>query len=65
MVNLPESCCMNIGGAGPIKFCDKPATHWYQHNEDICSYCDEHDYQCGAPIHGAAEGNEHEQARRD
>ena len=49
---LPMTCCMNVGGAGPFKSCDKPAVHWYRHNEDICSYCGEHDYQCGTPIQG-------------
>lgn len=30
--------------------CDKPATHWYLHNNDICSYCDEHNYICGEDL---------------
>jgi hypothetical protein len=41
---------MNVGGAGPFQSCDKLATHWYQHDEDVCSYCDKHDYQCGQAI---------------
>lgn len=47
---LPSTCCKNIGGAGPIQLCEKPATHWYLHNDEVCSFCDEHDYQCGTPI---------------
>ncbi len=48
-MELPETCCKNVGAQNFIA-CNKPATHWYQHNQDICSYCDEHDYQCGTPI---------------
>jgi len=46
---LPSKCCMNVGREGFVS-CDKPAAYWYRHNEDICSYCGEHDYQCGTPI---------------
>jgi hypothetical protein len=47
---LPTTCCMNVGGHGTFQSCGKTATHWYHHNEDVCSYCDEHDYQCGEPL---------------
>lgn len=47
---LPTTCCMNVGGAGPFKSCNKPAATWYRHNDDICSYCEEHDYPCGEAI---------------
>lgn len=47
--DLPQECCRNIGN-GRLVYCDRPATHWYLHNDDICSYCDEHDYQCGEKI---------------
>lgn len=40
---------MNIGNEGFIA-CDKPATFWYRHNDDICSYCDEHNYACGEMV---------------
>lgn len=48
-MDLPKTCCKNVGIQGFVS-CDKPATHWYLHDEDICSYCEEHDYQCGLKI---------------
>lgn len=48
---LPKTCCMNIAKGGPFQACDKPAVYWYKHNEDICSFCIEHNYQCGEPIY--------------
>lgn len=30
--------------------CDEPATVWYKHNDDICSYCPRHDYECGERV---------------
>jgi hypothetical protein len=47
---LPSTCCKNVAVRGPFQSCGKTATHWYHHNDDICSYCDQHDYQCGTPI---------------
>lgn len=47
---LPRQCCMNVARGGPFKSCNKRASHWYEHNADTCSYCDEHDYVCGAAI---------------
>lgn len=47
--SLPSLCCKNIGGATYLA-CDQLATHWYSHNESICSYCDTHNYACGTPI---------------
>ncbi len=46
---LPTTCCSNIGDS-VFKSCDKPALYWYKHNDDICSYCEEHNYQCGEQI---------------
>lgn len=48
--DLPTLCCKNVATNGPFKSCEKVATHWYLHNGDVCSYCDEHDYVCGEPI---------------
>ena len=44
-----ETCCMNIG-KNEFKSCDKIATSWFLHDEDICSYCNDHPYVCGEPI---------------
>lgn len=54
---LPTTCCMNVGVDVYVS-CDKPAVHWYRHNEDICSYCEEHDYQCGEPIEVGSKNGE-------
>jgi hypothetical protein len=51
-MDLPKTCCKAIYDSG-TKYpcpCDKPATRWYLHNEDICSFCEEHNYVCGIPI---------------
>lgn len=57
--DFPRHCCKNVAtGKGdrkqsfrseaePIKSCDKLAKYWYLHNDDICSYCVEHNYVCG------------------
>lgn len=47
--DFPETCC-KVTSQEPFKLCNKEATHWYLHNRDICSYCEEHDYQCGVKI---------------
>jgi len=44
-----NTCCKNIGTNG-IKFCNKPAKHWYLHEDNICSYCEGHNYVCGTKI---------------
>lgn len=41
--DFPTECCSYIWG----KCCDKPAEHFYFHNKNICSYCEEHNYSCG------------------
>lgn len=46
---LPSTCCKNIGGEH-VEACGRPAKHWYVHGFDVCSYCDEHNYQCGAAV---------------
>ena len=56
---LPKYCCKNVGGDGPFKPCGAFATHWYTHSgnaEEICSFCDEHNYVCGIPINDPGEG---------
>ena len=30
--------------------CEKHAKTFYLHNDDICCYCAEHDYQCGEQV---------------
>lgn len=49
--SLPKLCCMNVGGHS-VKWCGQEATVWYKHygTEDICSYCEQHDYDCGEKI---------------
>ena len=42
-------CGKNIG-TERLQLCGKPAKTFYQHNDDICCYCEEHDYCCGTPI---------------
>jgi len=42
-------CCKNIG-IDKFQACGKPAKTFYKHDDDICSYCEEHDYCCGEPI---------------
>lgn len=49
---IEYKCCMNIA-IGKFKACGKPAKTFYKHGEDICSYCEEHDYCCGEPINVA------------
>ncbi len=46
---MPATCCMNVGDTGFVP-CDAPAVVWYSHNEDVCSYCEKHDYACGELI---------------
>lgn len=48
---LPKTCCMNVAKDNSFQACDKPAVYWYKHNEDICSFCIDHNYQCGEPIY--------------
>lgn len=49
---LPKTCCRNVSSMmGEFKECGKPATLWYQHGNDVCSFCEEHDSQCGEPIY--------------
>ena len=43
---IPQTCCKNVGNDGFIS-CDKPAITWYIHGRDVCSFCKDHDYQCG------------------
>lgn len=49
---LPKTCCSVTGKDqnDNIIFCDELAKHWYIHNNDICSYCEEHNYVCGEEI---------------
>lgn len=47
---LPTTCCKNISNNDKLKLCDQPAKFWYHHNDDICSYCEIHKYECGEPI---------------
>ena len=48
---LPKTCCRVVGmNDKGLAFCSAPALYWYQHNEDICSYCEEHNYVCGEQI---------------
>jgi len=49
IASLPKTCCKNVG-TECVGFCNKPAQHWYKHNEDICSYCDEHKCECGIKL---------------
>ncbi len=52
-VMLPMSCCKVVEGDPDdkgIQVCGKLACHWYMHNGDICSYCEEHNYACGEKI---------------
>ena len=42
-------CCKNVG-VDKFQACGKPAKTFYKHDEDICPYCEEHDYCCGEPI---------------
>lgn len=42
-------CCKNVGENGFVA-CGRPATKYYRHDDSVCTYCDEHDYQCGQPI---------------
>ncbi len=43
-------CCSNIGGRGPVKWCDKPAKYFYLHNGSVCTYCTNHNYVCGEKL---------------
>lgn len=52
--DIYDKCCRNVG-VKKLVYCDKPATHWYLHNDDVCSYCDEHNYQCGEKIDNPAQ----------
>ena len=50
-MEFPKTCCKNAAkGDEPFRSCGKPAAHWFLHDEDICSYCDEHKYTCGIPL---------------
>jgi hypothetical protein len=46
---IQYKCCKNVG-VDKFQACGKPAKTFYKHDEDICSYCEEHDYCCGEPI---------------
>jgi len=46
--DFPTTCCKNVGGHYEI--CDEVACHFYLHNEDVCSYCEEHNYVCGEEL---------------
>ena len=50
--DFPTTCCSNISGPDYEDFqpCDESACHFYLHNEDICSYCEEHNYVCGEQL---------------
>ena len=50
---LPDTCCRNAAherGLEGFVPCGETATKWYLHGQDICSYCDRHDYPCGHPL---------------
>ena len=42
-------CCKNVG-SDKFEPCNRKAKTFYKHGEDICSYCEEHDYCCGEQI---------------
>lgn len=51
----PTGCCINTTKTStdvgdPSVWCGKPAVKWCLHNNDVCSYCQEHDYTCGQRI---------------
>ncbi len=47
MNNIPTDCCKVVGYQPKLQYCHRPAQYWYDHNGDICSYCEDHNYQCG------------------
>ena len=49
-ISAPKECCSNVADGGPFKACGKQAAHWYNHDGDICCYCEKHNYVCGTPI---------------
>lgn len=46
--DLPVKCCKYL--SAEMRFCNAPATYWYQHGDDVCSFCERHNYKCGEPI---------------
>ncbi len=46
---LPKSCCFSVSSK-KFKPCGETAIYWYHHGNDICSYCEEHNFPCGKPI---------------
>ena len=55
-IKAPTECFYNVAAEGPAQWCRAPAAHWYEHNMDICSYCEEHNYACGRKIPVGADG---------
>jgi hypothetical protein len=49
-ISAPKECCLNVSNGGPFEACGQQASHWYKHNDDICSYCNKHNYVCGEVI---------------
>ena len=50
--DFPTTCCSNISNSDYEGFqsCDETAMYFYLHNEDICSYCEKHNYVCGEQL---------------
>lgn len=44
------ACGKNISTVGSYEPCGQPAKYLYNHNAEICAYCDTHNYQCGEKI---------------
>ncbi len=47
--DFPTTCCSNIDGSD-LQSCNENARYFYLHNEDICSYCEKHNYICGEQL---------------
>lgn len=47
---IAPRCGKNVSVDGPFKLCNKQSRFFYRHNDSICGYCEEHNYQCGEPM---------------